>query len=484
VYVFLDNGAYRLGPLNSQNRSDDIVGFQQDSYFGWILYDYNNVPFASSVPVIGPAPYFDSNRPERSGWLLDPYTGAASDRGVTVFGLEINKTSLDVFGGFDKDGNALTATVPNDFIVFTVYLPPNLFDPTPQRDALPYPYYITLHNLIVTLRPGAGAISRSYRQGRSDLYRLPVREFELVGGGGGDVPPPPPVAAAASLALDAHRRPLAVLMPPGASAGISTAHSNDEGHVFALGNAFGGSDPSLLVDTHRNTYRIIHDTGAALTAAFGAIQDGFAADARSPASIAGMSGTAGVSGKYPAAAQHPADAGYALLAYLDGGALKTAWSGDAGQTWRPMGTAATGLDFSASGRPALCWLGEAAFLAYGSGAALALRQSPDRGRTWGPPVTVANAPANTNFASVAYSGLSLLGWKGRLYLLAWSLGTGTNLTPTLFVSPDLGASWAPHGSLPPGLAPPTALGVIPHSGQLRLGITHHSDDDGAAWQAN
>ena len=283
-------------------------------------------------------------------------------------------------------------------------------------------------------------------------------------------------AAPAALNLDAHRRPLAVLT----LSGLTAAYSNDGGHTFVSASLGAGADPSLLVDARRNVYRIPFSTGSGLSQHSGSLQDGYVAAAGSPAVLAGLSG------KYPCAAQHPTDRDYALLAYLDGTTLKTAWSADAGATWAYQSTVATGVDLTASGRPALGWLGETAFLASGPGPALLVRKSLDRGLTWAAPVTVATAPTNPGFTAAAYSGLSLLGWQGKLYLLGWGYrASGTTLTPSLWVSPDLGATWAASpGALPAGLAPPSALGMIPWAAQHRLGITHYSNDDTLHWLAD
>ncbi len=304
-----------------------------------------------------------------------------------------------------------------------------------------------------------------------------------------------PVALSGSLALDAHRRPLAVLPDGTASAPtLSTAYSNDAGHTFSSMALGTGSDPSLIVDPRDNTYRILYSANGGMPAVFGTLQDGFVADPHSPGGVGGQPGQIGPSGIYPAACPHPTDRDFVLLAYLDNGdsnSLKTAWSYDGGRTAEPVCVIATNQNFSTSGRPALCWLGETAFLVSGPGPALLVRASQDRGKTWGAAVTVATAPANTNYVAVAYSGLSLLGWQGRLYLLAWNYGSGarygsgTPFAPFLWTSGDMGKTWAPSpGSLPSGLMPPSALGVIPAGGQLRLGISHHSDDDGLTWQVN
>ena len=287
------------------------------------------------------------------------------------------------------------------------------------------------------------------------------------------------VVPVAYLTLDAHRRPLAATGSGSAASGtISGLWSNDAGHSFSSASIVtSGADPSLLVDTRTNRFSLIYyrpadpsgTPPAALMRAFGQIADGYPQDAGSPAAISTLSG------QYPIAVKHPTDRDYTLLAYLDSGALKTAFSLDFGATWNALGTVDTGLDFTATGRAGLCFLGELAIVVYGSGNNLLCQASPDRGDTWGAAVTIGS--------SGPYSGLSLLGWQGRLYLLAWTV-SGSTATPALLGSSDLGATWAAIGGILPALTPPTGLGVIPQSGQLRLGTTNNSADDGATWPAD
>ncbi len=272
-------------------------------------------------------------------------------------------------------------------------------------------------------------------------------------------------------ALDAHRRPIAARASGSGALGF---YSNDGGHSFLGGTATGqkgviDADAScasinLLLDSHTNRYRAIYSKGspAGLYSAAGPVVDGFVPDVP-------IAAVAGLSGAYPIAASHPRDRLFCLMVYLDGTTLKAAWSGDGGGTWAVQSTIATGLSFTASGRAGLALLGETACVVYASGNTLLAKTSPDRGATWGAVVNAATAGP--------YSGLSLLGWQGRLSLLAF---TGSPAAPKLLTSDDLGATWTNRSAGLPAVAAPSALGVIPHSGQLRLGTTHKSED-GAAW---
>ena len=188
--------------------------------------------------------------------------------------------------------------------------------------------------------------------------------------------------------------------------------------------------------------------------------------------LAGMEGGAAPTGAYPVAVPHPADKDFTLLAYLSGGSLKSAGSWDGGVSWGVSNTIASGLDFTATGRAALAMVGESAFIAYASGSSLYSAAGADRGNRWAAPVLVASGGP--------YTGLSLLSAQGRLYLLAF---TGTTPVPVLFVSPDLGATWAQVASAFPAITPPSGIGIMPLTGKLRLGLTHVSSDDGRTWTA-
>jgi hypothetical protein len=288
--------------------------------------------------------------------------------------------------------------------------------------------------------------------------------------------------SASSLAIDGPGRLCAASAP---SAGAVTGYiSQDAGHTFLSPQIVSaGSDASLLVDIRQNRFRVVYafkpvapatTPPAGLYSAAGYLTDAFPLDAGSPAIIANLSGT------FPVAAPHPTDRDYALMAYTDGGALKSAWSMDAGASWNPSSTIASGVNFAASGRPALAFLGDTAAVVYAAGSALLVQTSPDRGMTWGAAVTLTAA------GSGPYQSLSLIGWQGRFYLLAFTAPTSPAVpVPALFASGDIGATWAAVSSaFPSGLAPPSALGIVQPTGQVRLGITHNSSDMGATWAAN
>lgn len=312
--------------------------------------------------------------------------------------------------------------------------------------------------------------------GASADITVPLTPVGGRAGGGGAPPVPPPPPSALSLALDAFRRPLAVTR---GGAGLYGLASADAGHGFTstpLDAA--GADASLLVDEGRNRFAVVYArpsgpnaVAPGLYAATGELSDGYVLDAGSPAPIAGLSG------QYPVAAPHPTDRDCALMVYSDVAAnnsLKTACSFDRGATWQAVATVLAGLDLSGTGRPALAWLGEMAFLAYASGSSLLACASPDRGATWGPAVAVAT--------SGPYTGLSLLGWQGTLYLLYFTNPATGSPVAALSISRDLGATWdAAPGALPAGLAAPSAVGVLPQTGRLRLGVTHSSPDDALTW---
>ncbi len=287
-------------------------------------------------------------------------------------------------------------------------------------------------------------------------------------------PPAPTGVASACLALDASRRPLAATAGPQTAAlGFS---SNDAGHTFrksTIDAAATCSDISLLVDTHVSRFCAVYSKGPAgssqLYSASGPITDTFTPDVP-PAPIAGISGS------FPACAQHPQNRSLSLMAYASGGKLLAATSGDGGKTWQPGGTIANGVDFSKSGRPALSFLGEVAFAAYASGSGAACAKSADWGQTW--------AAAGAAVPDGPYSALSLLGFRGTLYLLAFTGAAGSALKAALLVSGDLGVTWKNADGTLPNIAPPSAIGVIPQTGQLRLGMSHHSDNAGSAWTAD
>ena len=97
-----------------------------------------------------------------------------------------------------------------------------------------------------------------------------------------------------------------------------------------------------------------------------------------------------------------------LIAYLDGGVLKTAVSGDLGKTFTALNSSIdTGLDFSSAGRAGLCWMGgETCLLIYASGNNCS-RKSTDGGKTFGSSVTMAT--------SGPYSGVSLGAHAGTAF---------------------------------------------------------------------
>ena len=284
------------------------------------------------------------------------------------------------------------------------------------------------------------------------------------------------------LSVDAARRPLAAGAGNGAPA---TGHySNDAGHSFAAGVIDADAtcaDISLLLDRHTSRYSALYTKGQpgseALYAAFGPVVDSFAPDAPPAAAT-------GISGLYPIACEHPTERGAALLLLVSGGnpatgaggSLVAAETGDYGENWTQAGTVAAGVDFSQSGRAGLCFVGDTAFTVYASGSGLACAKSVDRGHTWTPCASAAGG---------LYSGLSLLGWQGTLYLLAFAAPAtaGASAVPALFVSDTLGDAWAAGAALPK-IAIPSALGIMPETSQIRLGLTHHSDDDTAAWLAD
>ncbi len=283
-------------------------------------------------------------------------------------------------------------------------------------------------------------------------------------------------AVSACLAQDASRRPLAATAGPQTAAfGFS---SIDAGHTFirsTIDVAATCADISLLVDTQVNRFCAVYSKGpagsSAIFSASGPVTDALTPEA-SPAAVAGITGS------YPACAQHPQNRSLYLMAYVSGAALKAATSGDGGKTWQPAGTIASGVDFSKSGRAAVCFLGETAFAVYASGSGVACAKSADWGQTW--------TAAGASIPDGPYTGLSLLGFRGTLYLLAFtaSAAGADPAAATLLKSGDLGGAWAVSAGKLPAIALPSAIGVIPETGQLRLGMSHYSNDDGATWTAD
>lgn len=279
--------------------------------------------------------------------------------------------------------------------------------------------------------------------------------------------PPLTATESASLALDAHRRPLAATGSVSGSTGtISGLWSKDAGHTFSSSTIASGADPNLIVDTRTNRFNLIYTASGGISRAFGSVADGFPQDTGSPTVISGLSG------KFPICARPPSDRDYVLMAYQGSAGLMSAYSLDCGATWTALSTIVAGLDMTNSGRPGLCFLGELAIVVYGSGNNLLCQTSLDRGKTWRAAVTIGSAGP--------YSGLSLLGWQGRLYLLCWTT-SGSTQVPALMGSSELGATWSAVGGSLPTLSPPTGLGVFPQSGILRLGTTNYSADDAATW---
>ena len=236
------------------------------------------------------------------------------------------------------------------------------------------------------------------------------------------------------------------------------------------------TDISLLADQKQNHFGALYtktvSSKSGLYSAFGSIEDSFTPDGP-PAAAPGLAGA------YAIASQHPTDRDFTLLLLLYGDALSAAGSSDYGRTWTGGGTVAAGLDFSASGRPGLAWLGETAFALYASGKALLCAQSPDRGLTWAAATTVPAAVAGAG----PYSGVSLLGWQGTLYALAFR-SPKANAPPVPVLLRSGGEPWAAAGGVLPAIAPPSAIGVLPETSLLRLGMEYHSPDDGQSWLAN
>ncbi|MGI4789503.1 MAG: hypothetical protein ACRYFS_11710 [Janthinobacterium lividum] len=290
--------------------------------------------------------------------------------------------------------------------------------------------------------------------------------------------PPASTQASAStsffLNTDGPHRPLAAKADALSSSTALGYYSNDAGHSFLSGvidNDPTCADISLLVDRARNRFLAVYSKGAsgstALYSAAGPITDGFTPDV-APAAISGITGS------YSIGAQSDTNRLLYTLAYLSGGNLVCAESGDGGQNWQVQGTLASGVDFTSSGRPGLTFLKEAVFAAWSSGNTLETAMSIDGGMNWTPPITAASAGP--------YSGVSLLGWLGMLYLLAFS---GSPAVPVLLMSETLGSAWTlSTGTLPAGLSAPSCIGVLPESSQLRLGLGYHSLDDGQIWLAN
>jgi hypothetical protein len=153
--------------------------------------------------------------------------------------------------------------------------------------------------------------------------------------------------------------------------------------------------------------------------------------------------------------------------------LKCAASYDMGLTWADLATVDAGpLDWSASGRAGVAWLGETLVCVYGSGTSLLSRKSTDGGHTWGSSVSVATVGSG-NFA-----GITVAADHGTVYALAYGASTA------LYRSGDLGATWATVGSSPPSVSGGgIALGVIRETGRLLAGVAEKADDDGATWAA-
>ncbi len=343
--------------------------------------------------------------------------------------------------------------------------------------------------------------------------------------------------AAYALNEDAHRRPVALTPnrayplntrtgPSGqAATSINGLVSNDAGRTYLIdyisdvatstGANFGADNPCLLVDRRSNHYRAIYSKvigqQPSLLLATGLLDDRFSQVAGSPAVIPSLMGG------LCAAAQHPTDADFALLVYSDIGTsaspgshdLKCAQSLDAGATWKPLGTILPALDLTATGRPALCFLGSTAVLVYSSGVTLFCLTSMDRGQSWQKAGTVSvYTPGGSGFA---YFCLSLAAHGGRVYLLVFAGNTqakgltqATSLappqtSPRLFVSGNAGQTWtlqaaekpistsapAEYTTPPPGVLPaiqaPSGLGVGSFSGLLRLDTTFVSQDCGLIW---
>jgi len=389
-------------------------------------------------------------------------------------------------------------------------------------------------------------------------------------------PSPPPITPVASYALaeDAHGRPVALSSnyatlsngKMGASNSLATSInslvSNDAGRTYlvnglsdtAIGGGadnFGADNPCLLIDRRTNHFRAIYSLSQAYTY-------GGAPHARPPKEIALATGLLddrlnasvavipNISGGLCVAAQHPTDADYALLVYSDissflyyseGGAvgaagshdLKAAFSMDAGATWTALSTVLPALDLTATGRPALCFLGNTAILVYSQGNTLHAMTSLDRGKAWTPapsPVSVYTPNDGTNNATFGYFCLSMAAHGGQVFLLAFAGDTQASsvelgemrpvppqTSPRLFVSGDAGRSWtlraaetvgpksapAEYAAVPPGvfpvfpandgtgdtesIMPPSGIGASPASGLLRLDTSYVSHDRGLTWPA-
>ena len=277
--------------------------------------------------------------------------------------------------------------------------------------------------------------------------------------------------AASSLIHDAHRRPCAVVSIEGK--GIVAYTSRDAGSTYVSTAVDAqGKYASLLIDTRQNRFRVIYSKGASgLMLATGMLGDSFTQDTGSPSALKTPAGAL-LSGAFPVACPHPTDKDYVLLVYAAGTSLTAAYSIDAGSSWSVAAASVATADLTKSGRPALAFSGNSASLVYGIGNNLYAALSKDRGMTWQPPTIVTGTGP--------YQSLSLLAFQGRLYLLAF---TGSTPAPVLFVSPDLGATWAQVTSTFPAITPPSGIGVVPSTGTLRLGLTHTSSDDGLTWIA-
>jgi len=388
-------------------------------------------------------------------------------------------------------------------------------------------------------------------------------------------PPPPPSApitpvASYALSEDAHGRPVALSSNYATLSNAKTGPSNslatsinslvssdagktylanglsDEAIAIGGGDNIGADNPCLLIDRRTNHFRAIYSLSQAYTY-------GGAPKTRPPDEIilatgllddrlnASVAVIPNISGGLCVAAQHPTDADYALLVYSDIGTvalrdtaalpgshdLKAAFSMDAGATWTALSTVLPALDLTATGRPALCFLGNTAILVYSQGNTLSALTSLDRGKTWTPapsPVSVYTPNDGTNNVTFGYFCLSMAAHGGQVFLLAFAGDTQASsvkltvmrpvppqTSPRLFVSGDAGRTWTLRAAEPVGpksapaeytaalpgvfpvfpaydgtgdtesITPPSGIGISPASGLLRLDTSYVSHNCGLTW---